>query len=183
MTCARRSPGCPRRLAAAGSARAPRAWSCQGHGGGGWVGPLCIPKQRAHLSAPLPPASSPVVSMAVAFTAEVGNRAHGRSLLELARCWTTQTVRKSNHELRIPIRNSKYSSRSMARCLCHRRFCPPCHCSCAPSTKKCQWSEKCWLFFSFKMSPGNCLITCWSGLWLPPVPGGFLLNVPPWEVQ
>lgn len=72
-----RAPRCPPdrplRRGAAGRARAPSARSCQGHGGG-WVGPLCIPKQRAHLSAPPPPptpppASSPGVSMEVALTA------------------------------------------------------------------------------------------------------------------
>lgn len=70
-TCARRParPAArPLRRGPAGCARALRAWSCQGHGGR-WVGPLCISKQRAHLSAPLPPASSPDVSMEVALTA------------------------------------------------------------------------------------------------------------------
>lgn len=58
----------PLRRGAAGSARALRAWSCQGHRGR-WVGPLCICKQRAHLSAPLPLASAPGVSMEVALRA------------------------------------------------------------------------------------------------------------------
>lgn len=65
-TCARR-PARPLRRGSATSARALRAWSCQGHSGGE-VGPLCIPKQRAHLSAPLPPASFGV-SMEVALMA------------------------------------------------------------------------------------------------------------------
>ena len=59
-TCARRParPAArPLRRGPAGCARALHAWSCQGHGGR-WVGPLCISKQRAHLSAPLPAMAS-----------------------------------------------------------------------------------------------------------------------------